>query len=54
MNEGSHTLNLRGITLDDKKDSGSKEYVLGKDVFLKPKEKIKFYKSETKISLDNS
>jgi len=44
MNEGTHTLNLRGITLDDRKNSGSKEYVLEKDVFLKPKEKVKFFK----------
>lgn len=52
-NYWDESIDLSWCTLDDKKDSWSKKYKLDWYI-IKPKESRKFYKFETKISLNNS
>jgi endonuclease YncB( thermonuclease family) len=52
-NTWTKDISLRGLIIDDILDAGSKAYVIENDIVLKAGSKKKFYKSLTKLNLNN-
>lgn len=53
-NLGKQPINLENYTLDDIIEGGSKPYTFSANTLLQPNQPIAFYKSQTKLNLNNS
>lgn len=53
-NLGKQPINLENYTLDDIIEGGSKPYTFSANTLLQPNQPVIFYKSQTKLNLNNS